>query len=185
MTSFYWSLRDSKSPQVFRILLCILADRNNAVVWMVSTCPLISKFSSPFTNTWVIVLSVSIPIGITATFMFHSFLSFLARSRYLSLFSLSLNYILWSAEIISIISFPFCFYIFYLFESYGQQAILSKLYTPDLFYQCIETNKFMVCKTIYQSLFIYIYIEREINRAIASKRWNEAEKNNIFRTRSM
>ena len=33
---FHWSLSDSKSPQVFRTLLCILADLNNAVVWPVS-----------------------------------------------------------------------------------------------------------------------------------------------------
>ena len=34
---FHWSLSDSKSPQVSRILLSILAVFNNAVVWMVST----------------------------------------------------------------------------------------------------------------------------------------------------
>ena len=42
-----WSLSDSKSPQVSRTLLSILADLSNAVVWIVSTCLLISKFSSP------------------------------------------------------------------------------------------------------------------------------------------
>ena len=36
------------SPQVSRTLLSILANLNNVVVWMVSTRPLISKFSSPF-----------------------------------------------------------------------------------------------------------------------------------------
>ena len=34
---FHWRLSDSKSPQVFRTLLSILAVFNNAVVWMVST----------------------------------------------------------------------------------------------------------------------------------------------------
>ena len=34
--------------QVSRTLLSILAVLNNAVVWMVSTLPLTSKFSSPF-----------------------------------------------------------------------------------------------------------------------------------------
>ena len=38
-----WSLSDNKSPQVSRILLSILADLNNAVVWMVPTRPLISE----------------------------------------------------------------------------------------------------------------------------------------------
>ena len=40
---FLWSLSDSKSLQISKTLLCILADFNNAVVWMVSTCPFISK----------------------------------------------------------------------------------------------------------------------------------------------
>ena len=39
-------LSDSKSPQAFRTLLNILADLNNAVVWMVSTRPLITMSSS-------------------------------------------------------------------------------------------------------------------------------------------
>ena len=54
---------------------------------MVSTYPLISKFSSPFINPLGIV---PITIGITVTFMFHSFFSSLARSIYLSLFLLFL-----------------------------------------------------------------------------------------------
>ena len=40
---FYRSLSDSKSPQLSRTLLSILADLNNAVVWTVSTRPVISK----------------------------------------------------------------------------------------------------------------------------------------------
>ena len=42
---FNWSLSDSKSPQVYRTLLSILA-----VVWMVSIYPPISNSSSPFTK---------------------------------------------------------------------------------------------------------------------------------------
>ena len=38
-----------------------------------------------------------ITIGIIVTFMFHSFFNSLARSRYLSLFSHSFSFILWSA----------------------------------------------------------------------------------------
>ena len=86
---FHWSLSDSKSSQVSRTLLSILADLNNAVVWMVSTYSLISKSSSPCTNTLVNVPSVPITIDITVTFMFHSFFSSLKRPRHLSLFSLS------------------------------------------------------------------------------------------------
>ena len=36
-----WSLSDIKSLQVSRALLSILTDLNNAVVWIVSTRPLI------------------------------------------------------------------------------------------------------------------------------------------------
>ena len=44
------SLSESKSPQVSKTLLNIFANFYNAVVWMVFSCPLISKSSSPFTN---------------------------------------------------------------------------------------------------------------------------------------
>ena len=44
------SATDSKSPQVSRTLLSILAVLNNAVVCMASTHPLISKSSSPCTS---------------------------------------------------------------------------------------------------------------------------------------
>ena len=53
---FFWSLSGSKSIQVSRTFLNILADLNNAVVWTVSTRPVISKSSSPCTNPLVTVL---------------------------------------------------------------------------------------------------------------------------------
>ena len=96
--AFYWSLNDSKSSQVSRTFLSILADLNNAVVWMVSTRPLISKYSSPFFNHLVTVLRAPVTISIIVTFMFHSFFSSLARSWYLSFFSFSFNFTPWSAE---------------------------------------------------------------------------------------
>ena len=43
---------------------------------MVSTRPLISKSSSPFNNPLVTVPKTPITIGITVTFMFHSFFQF-------------------------------------------------------------------------------------------------------------
>ena len=70
---FHWNLSDSKSPQLTRTLLIILAVLNNAVVWMVSTCPFISKYSTTFINPFVTVSRASIANGIIATFMFHSF----------------------------------------------------------------------------------------------------------------
>ena len=92
-----WNLNDSKSPYFSRTLHSILADLNKALVCIVSTRPLISKFSSLCINPLVTVLRALITIGITVTFMFRSFYNPLARSRYLSFFSLSFNFTLWSA----------------------------------------------------------------------------------------
>ena len=68
---FHWSLSDSKSPQVSRILLSIIAVVNNAVAWMVSTRLPVSKSSIPFDKPLVTVPKSSITIGIIVTFMFH------------------------------------------------------------------------------------------------------------------
>ena len=94
---FHWSLSDSKSPQVSRTRLSSLAVLSNAVVWIVSTRLLTSKSSRPFNNPLVTVPNAPITIGAIVTFMFHSFFNSLARSRYLSFFSLSFRFILWSA----------------------------------------------------------------------------------------
>ena len=94
---FHWSLSDSKSPQVSWTRLSILIILSNAIVWIVSTRPPTSKSSSPFNNPLVTVPNAPITIGTIVTFMFHSFFNSLARSRYLSFFSLSFRFILWSA----------------------------------------------------------------------------------------
>ena len=89
----HWCLSDSKSSRVSSIL----ADLNNTLVWMVSISPVIFNSSSPCTNPLVTVPRAPITIGINISFMFHSFFSSLARSRYLSFFSHSFSFILWSA----------------------------------------------------------------------------------------
>ena len=87
MVSRCHSLSDSKSPQISRALLVILADLSNAIIWMVSLCPLISKFFNSSSNPLVTVPGAPITIGITVTFMFPTFFfDSLARSRYLSFF---------------------------------------------------------------------------------------------------
>ena len=120
---FRWRLSDSKSPQVSTTLLSILAVFNNAVVWMVSTRPPTSKSSCPFSNPLVTVPNVPITIGIIVTFMFDSLFNSLARSRYLSLFSHSFSFILWSAgtakSTILQISFFFLFVDYYSVWSSG------------------------------------------------------------------
>ena len=68
-------LSDSKSPQLFRTLLSILADLNNGVVWMIFTRPLISKSPSPCTYSLVIVPKATFTISITVTFMSWSIFS--------------------------------------------------------------------------------------------------------------
>ena len=78
----HWSLRDNTSPKVSMTLLSILANLNNAVVWMSSTRPVISKTSSPSINPLVTVPKAPIIIEIIVTFMFHSFVNSLARPRF-------------------------------------------------------------------------------------------------------
>ena len=100
---FHWSLSDSKSPQVSRNRLRILAVLSNTVVWIVSTRPPTSKSSRPFDNPLVIVPNAPITIGTIGIFIFHSFFNSLARSRYLSFFSLSFWFIMWSVFLLIII----------------------------------------------------------------------------------
>ena len=85
---FHWNLSDSKSPQVSRTLLSILAVLNYAVIWMVSTRHPTSKSSSPFNSPLVTVSNAPVTIGIIVTFMFHSFLEFSSKVEVLiSLFT--------------------------------------------------------------------------------------------------
>ena len=81
---FHWSLSDSKSPQVSRTRLRILAVLSNAVVWIVSTRPPTSKSSRPFNNPLVIVSKAPITIGTIVTFMCHRFFNSLASYIYIT-----------------------------------------------------------------------------------------------------
>ena len=76
--------------------LSILAIFNNAVVWMIFPCSLISKPSSSYNNPLETIIKSPITIGIIITYMFPIFFfNSQARSRYLSFFSLSLKSIIW------------------------------------------------------------------------------------------
>ena len=116
---FHWILSDSKSPQVSKTLLIILTVLNNAVVWMVSTRPPTSKFSRPVSNPLFTVQNAPVTIGMIVTCMFHSFFNSLAKSRYLSFFSHSLSFILWSvgtakSTILQVLFFSFFFFWLFL-----------------------------------------------------------------------
>ena len=112
---FRWSLSDSKSPQVSRTRLRILADLSNAVIWIVSTRPPTSKSSRPFNNPLVIVPKAPITIGTIVTFMFHRFFNSLARSMYLSFFSHPFRFIQWSARTAKSIVLKVLFFFFFFF----------------------------------------------------------------------
>ena len=114
---FHWSLSDSKSLQVSKTSLSILADLNKVVVWMVSTRPIISKSSSSISNLLVTVPKAPITIGIIVTFMFHSFFNSLARFRYLSLFLFSCYFIQWSAGIAKSTILQVLFFIMIIIRS--------------------------------------------------------------------
>ena len=87
--------------QVFyRTLFSILTNLINAIVWMVSTQIVISKSSSSCTNSLVTVPKAPVPIGITITFMFHSFFNSRARLSYLAFFLLSFKFSLWLAGMV-------------------------------------------------------------------------------------
>ena len=95
----HWRLSDSKSPQVSRTLVTILAIPNNAVVWMVSPRPPTSKSSSPFNSPLATVLKTLITISIISPScsIVVVFFNSQAMSMFLFFFSHSFSFILRSA----------------------------------------------------------------------------------------
>ena len=148
---FHWSLRDSKSPQVPRTRFRILAFLSNAVVWIVSTRLPTSKSSRPFS----IMPNAPITIGTIVTFMFHSFFNSLARSRYLSFFSLSFGFILWSARtakstILQILFFCWLLLLLLLFlESFSYQDLVIIIIIP---------REFLIPRSLWVFLLILIML---------------------------
>ena len=84
---------DSKFLQVSRTF-DILTDLYNSVDRIVTIRSLISNASSPLSKLGT-VPSAPITTDDTVTIILHRFLSFLARSKYLSLFLLSLVFTQW------------------------------------------------------------------------------------------
>ena len=87
----HWGLNDSKSSQVSSILLSTQTDFNNAVVLLFTSLPV------PLLILLWLYQEYQFTIDIIVTFIFHSFFNSLTRSHYLSFFSLSFSFTLWSA----------------------------------------------------------------------------------------
>ena len=94
-----------QSPQVSRTLPSILADRFNAVVWIVLIRSTISNYSNSFFKPLRTVSSAPITIGNTVTLTLHSFLNSLARFKYFPVLLHSLIFTQWSAGTVSFLSF--------------------------------------------------------------------------------
>ena len=155
---FLWSLSDDKS-QVSRTLLSILADLNNAVVWIVSTSPVFSKSSSPCTNPLVKVPRAPTTIGIIVTFMCYSFFNPLARSRYLSLFLHSFNFTLWStgiakSTILQVLSFLLIIICLVVWPRLGDPFVFQN---PRGVYMVILQDRFWVFYYYYH--YYYLLLE--------------------------
>ena len=104
---FHRGLSDSESPQVYWTLLRIVADFSNAVVWMVSTCLLISKSPSSLAILWGSFQGYQLQLESPSSAC--SFCS-LAKS-----FHFFFAFTLWSIrmEKSHIRQFFFCFFFFY------------------------------------------------------------------------
>ena len=106
---FRCSFSNSKSLQIYRTLLRILADSNNAVFWQ-SSRVLLFKFSGPGTNPLVILPREPITIGIVVTFMLHFFFQFPIRVKVripLFAFFQFYNVVHWDSKVRKYVNSPF------------------------------------------------------------------------------
>ena len=144
---FLWGLSDSKFPLVSRNLHSILANLNNAVFWMVSTRPVISKSSSLCTNPLMTVPRAATTIGITVTFMFHSFFLFPCKiDVFILLFAVFQFYSVVSSDSKANNSVIFFFLVDYykVWSSGWDQVIRLYLKIPETHVHLILQDKFLV-----------------------------------------
>ena len=114
---------------------------------MLFTRPLISKFSSSCINPLVTVPRAQITIGITVTFMLHSFFNSLPRPRFLTFVSLSFDFTLWSGgtEKSIIRQVLFFFIDYYKIWSSGRDYLIRWYFkTPEEFVRLILQDRFRV-----------------------------------------
>ena len=160
---FHWSLSDSKSPQVSRTRLRILAVLSDVVVWIVSTCPPTSKSSRPFKNPLVTVPNAPITIGTIVTFMFHSLFNSLARSRYLSFFSLSCRFILWFTGTAKSTILQIIFFFFFC------RLLWGLVFWPGLGDPFVYQSPIGVYASYYYYYYYYYYYHsKSFNPALAN-----------------
>ena len=107
-------LSHSKFPQVTRTLPSSLVNLCNAINKVVSILPLISKSTVPLFKILGNVPSAPSTIGISLTLMFHNVSSSMARSKYLSIFSLPFISLLWSAEMAKSTILQALFFFFFV-----------------------------------------------------------------------
>ena len=119
---FHWSLSDSKSRQVSKTLLCILADLNDALVLMVTIRTPISN-SSSLSEPLETSLWAPITIGVAVSLMCNCFLSFLARPKYRYFFRVFFFY-----EVYSVVgSFTFSYSLYFFFVNYHKSGFLAAI----------------------------------------------------------
>ena len=132
---FYWSLSDS------RVSSSLQDSSQPSSIMLSFRWSTTSKSSRPFNNPLVTVPEAPITIGTIVTFMFHSFFNSLARSRYLSFFSHSFSFILWSAGTAkSTILQTFFFFFFFLV------IIRSGLLAEIRWSVCMSKSHYYLCE---------------------------------------
>ena len=133
---------------------------------MVSTRTRNSKSSSPFNNPLVTVPKAPIIIGIIVTFIFHSFFNSLARSGYLSFFSHSFSFILWSAGTEKSIILQVLFFFLLI-------NIRSGLLAEIRWSVCMSKSHKSLCLSfskIYAGLYIYhLFVWSDLNFLLISQ----------------
>ena len=123
--NLHWSLNYSKSPQIYRTLLRILADLSTAMIWAALTLVLVSSSHRFFFSFFGIILRALTMIGITVRFMFHIFFNSLAKSKHLSSFALSIYFTLWSAGTRKSTSWQVIFFLLTIIRSGLEDLFLS------------------------------------------------------------
>ena len=144
---FYLSLSDSKSSQVSRTLLNILVDFIWAVVWMLSTLPIIPILSCFFFLSKF--LGYYSEGSINDWYHRHLYISqifcFLARSKYFFRFSPSFTFVLWSAGTAKFTTWQILFFL--LWSSWGDLSLSQSPRELHAFYfqRQILVSAFTVC----------------------------------------